>query len=354
MIYKYEDIKQIHLEPTQRCNAACPMCDRNNNGGDVNHFLNNHDISLNDIKKMLPTEFINQLNSIIFCGNHGDPGLCPELIPICKYLKSVNPKLFLSVTTNGGMRKPSWWAELAGTVDIVTFSVDGLEDTNHLYRQNVQWNRLESNMEAYSDAGGRANWTFLVFNYNEHQVESARIYAKLLNFDFTVKKSGRYINTYSLTKRNQHQAFDKKGNRTQLLSQPFDPKYHNKELSKFDKIVEQYGSFDKFIDVAEISCKAIPKKEIYISAEGFVFPCCWLGGQPYKFWRPELGGDVYKMLGDLNNINSKLHSIKDIIEGRFFEAVENSWGIKGCSNGRIKTCGLKCNKGFDPFSAQWK
>ena len=26
-----KDIKHIHFEPTQRCQAACPMCDRTNN-----------------------------------------------------------------------------------------------------------------------------------------------------------------------------------------------------------------------------------------------------------------------------------------------------------------------------------
>jgi MoaA/NifB/PqqE/SkfB family radical SAM enzyme len=35
-MYNYEDIREVHLEVTQRCNAACPMCDRNENGGAVN------------------------------------------------------------------------------------------------------------------------------------------------------------------------------------------------------------------------------------------------------------------------------------------------------------------------------
>ena len=38
-MYKYEDIKEVHLEVTQRCQAACPMCDRNMNGGDDNPHL---------------------------------------------------------------------------------------------------------------------------------------------------------------------------------------------------------------------------------------------------------------------------------------------------------------------------
>ena len=39
-MYKYEDIRSIHLEVTQKCQAACPMCDRNMNGKGVNPHIN--------------------------------------------------------------------------------------------------------------------------------------------------------------------------------------------------------------------------------------------------------------------------------------------------------------------------
>ena len=38
-MYKYQDIKQIHLEITQKCQAACPMCDRNMNGKGINPHI---------------------------------------------------------------------------------------------------------------------------------------------------------------------------------------------------------------------------------------------------------------------------------------------------------------------------
>ena len=30
-MYKHSDISHVHFEPTQRCQALCPMCDRTNN-----------------------------------------------------------------------------------------------------------------------------------------------------------------------------------------------------------------------------------------------------------------------------------------------------------------------------------
>ena len=38
-MYTYEDIRTIHLEVTQNCQAACPMCDRNCNGEGVNPHI---------------------------------------------------------------------------------------------------------------------------------------------------------------------------------------------------------------------------------------------------------------------------------------------------------------------------
>lgn len=156
------NITQVHIEPTQKCQASCPMCDRNKNGGEVNQYLTNADLSLADVKKIMPKSFVRQLKHIYFCGNHGDPIFAPECLEIMEWFREVNPKISLGITTNGGARTVDWWEKLAGVVNQVIFSVDGLEDTNHLYRQGVSWDKVEENMEAFCDAGGTALWTFLV------------------------------------------------------------------------------------------------------------------------------------------------------------------------------------------------
>lgn len=356
---KYDQITNIHFEPTQKCQASCPMCDRNKNGGEVNQYLKNVDVSLEQFKQMFPKEFLAQLKSFFHCGNHGDPILCPDLLEICQYIRECNPKIYMWITTNGGARKPEWWAEIAKYVDYVQFSVDGLWDTNHLYRQGVVWDRVEENMEAFIEAGGRAEWTFLVFSYNEHQVEQARQYAQLLGVDkFIVKKSGRYVTAAQMTNRDTHKVVNRKGEFSHDLSKPKDPKYQNKATeSDYPKIVEAYGSLEKFIEVADIEPKCIKKKEIYVSAEGHVMPCCWLHGQIYKWWRPQSHSDVHRMVektGGYDQINALKTPMKDCIESDFFQKVEDSWSIQGCKQGRLQTCGMKCNVGFDPFKAQWQ
>lgn len=346
------EVRDIHIEPTQKCQASCSMCDRNANGGEVNKHLENKDISLEEFKEWFPPEALRWLNHIYFCGNHGDPIFCPDLLEICKYIKEEAPNLSTKIVTNGGARPVEWWSELAKYVGHVNFSVDGLWDTNHIYRQGVQWSRVEENIDAFTSAGGDASWTFIVFNYNEHQVEEAEEYSKLLGVNkFIVKKSGRYVTSNLTNKRETHQAVNRKGEKTALLSQPKNDKYRNKEIdNKYDPIVEKFGSMDKFLEVAPIDPKCVKKKEIYVSASGLVTPCCWINGQIFKWWRDKEESPEYQMLGDFSKIDLHHHSLYDIMHGEYFEEIKDSW----TNEKRLKVCAMKCNIGFDPFSAQWK
>ena len=72
-MYNYADIRQIHLEVTQNCQAACPMCDRNQNGGALNPHINLDELTLQDCHKIFEPNFIQQLQTMFMCGNLGDP-----------------------------------------------------------------------------------------------------------------------------------------------------------------------------------------------------------------------------------------------------------------------------------------
>ena len=141
-MYNYHDIRQIHLEVTQNCQASCPMCDRNQNGGEINPHINLDELSLDDCHKIFERRFIAQLKSMYMCGNLGDPIIAKDTIEIFEYFRSNNCHMWLSMNTNGGARTKEWWQTLAGVIHknaAVIFSVDGLADTNHLYRQGVVW-----------------------------------------------------------------------------------------------------------------------------------------------------------------------------------------------------------------------
>ena len=94
------------------------------------------------------------------------------------------------------MKNKEFWSELGNLfpkeADLggLIFSIDGLEDTNHLYRQYVGWVKLMENVNAYMSAGGVAVWDYLIFKHNEHQIDEAEKLSKKLGFyKFTPKKA---------------------------------------------------------------------------------------------------------------------------------------------------------------------
>ena len=57
-MYNYKDIKSIHLEVTQNCQANCPMCDRNMNGKGINPHINLDELSLEDCYKIFKPGYV--------------------------------------------------------------------------------------------------------------------------------------------------------------------------------------------------------------------------------------------------------------------------------------------------------
>lgn len=359
-MYNYENIKTVHLENTQSCQASCPMCDRNQNGGALNPHIDLSELSLEDCSRIFEPEFIAQLDTMYMCGNLGDPIVARDTLEIFKYFREHNPRMWLSMNTNGGARDEIWWKDLAdtfGRMGTVIFSVDGLRDTNHIYRQGVNWDAVERAMHSFIDAGGRARWDFLIFEHNQHQVELAEKISQQWGFEkFVAKKSGRFI-TANADKKESHQAVDRKGNKTTELKKP-DVKYQNKALTKQDMLIEKYGSMDAYYDIVPIRCKVKDEGNLFITAEGLAMPCCWTAGRMYKWWHKDPKQEqVWKFIdaaGGKDAISAKKYGLRAVFETGIFNAIEDSWNITGCENGKLKVCSMKCGIEFDPFAEQFK
>jgi MoaA/NifB/PqqE/SkfB family radical SAM enzyme len=335
------------------------MCDRNINGGALNPHINLDELSLEDCKFIFKPDFIAQLNTMYMCGNLGDPIVAKDTLEIFKYFREHNKKMWLSMNTNAGAKSADWWRQLAtvfGRMGAVIFSVDGLKDTNHLYRQGVVWNNVERNMRAFIDAGGRARWDFLIFKHNEHQVEEAESLANEWGCEkFIKKKSGRFI-TATSKKKESHQAVDRKGNETTKLKKP-EEKYLNKALGKQDVLLEKYGSMEAYYDVVPIHCKVKTDNSLFITAEGLALPCCWTAGRMYKWWNKdpkiEQIWDHIDAVGGKQSLNARI-GLDRVFETGIFDRIESSWNVKGCNNGKLKVCSMKCGVEFDPFAEQFK
>ena len=359
-MYNYDQIRTVHLENTQKCQASCPMCDRNQNGGALNPHIDLSELTLEDCKQIFEPEFIAQLNVMYMCGNLGDPIVAKETLEVFEYFRQHNPNMWLSMNTNAGARDEVWWGDLAKTIGrkgAVIFSVDGLEDTNHLYRQGVVWENVERSMRAFTQVGGRARWDFLIFEHNQHQVDEAKALSEQLGFErFVAKKTGRFINANS-EKKDTHQAVDRKGNKTAELKEP-DKKHQNKAVKQMDNVVKKHGTMDAYYDKTPIICKVKDDGNLYVTAEGLAMPCCWTAGRMYKWWhkdpKVEQVWDFIDAVGGKDAINAKKHGLKAVFDTGIFEDIQNSWSKSSVEDGKLKVCAQKCGAEFDPFKEQFK
>ena len=379
-MYDYEDIRTVHLEITEKCNAACPMCARNINGGEDNPWLQNAELSLTDIITIFPDQFIQQLSHMFMCGNYGDPIVAKDTLKVFKHFRSVNPTIYLSMNTNGSARTKQWWKDLAeviGTDGYVIFSIDGLEDTNYLYRKNTNWDKILENAKSFIDAGGIAHWEYIVFEHNEHQVQEAKRLSEQMGFQkFQVKTSSRFFSSVAGSTKSYIKTLDRTGTEI-VIREPRGAAYANQFTKEMSSIAEEkeiifptkkvdllgqltpelFNSRSKVqqhYDSTPIKCKVKEEKSIYVSAEGILQPCCWVAGQMYNWYHTPKGSQIWSVINKVGkkNISALDYTIEEILENNYFNLIEDSWGKSSCNDGKLQVCAKTCGLN-DAFAQQY-
>jgi MoaA/NifB/PqqE/SkfB family radical SAM enzyme len=188
------------------------------------------------------------------CGNYGDPAAGYHTIDIYKYFRKINPTITLGMNTNGAVQSTFFWHALGQlfnqSQDYCVFSIDGLEDTNHVYRKNVSWEKLMGNAQAFISAGGSAHWDMLVYKHNQHQVDACEQLARDMKFKwFRAKVSKRGFT---------------------------------------DRLEFPVGWQEPIIKAGPIKCHVLNEKSMYIDAQGRLSPCCWLGSRQKDFVNNDL------------------------------------------------------------------
>ena len=376
-----KDIRYVHFEIANLCNAACPCCPRFNSNSPVpSKHLPLGYIDLKTFKKWFPPEILQRIKRINFCGNHGDPGANPDFPEIIDYISDFNYES-VQFHTNGGMLKPSFWIRLAKacnklkTVDPVrpVFSIDGLEDTNHLYRRNVKWNKLIENVKAFNSniqPHVETIWAYLVFGHNEHQLDEAKILSKELGFTTIEFKAP--LNLDDGINITPVPVLDKKGaimywiNPTTIKEfkptyLPKDPKVkYNKEALWNEEGYETDGKLSehdiKLINDAEktIIRPRCGENDLYIEATGDVHPCCFVATGLYvqkAFYKKgkrtgiqdtQLFEHMDKVGWDKFNLNTV--TVQELLENGYLRKMYNETWNKSVGEGKKIQCTMFCGK----------
>ena len=346
---KLQDIRRAHVELTTRCNARCPMCPRNYRGVDYNSGYPLTELRLQDFQKIFSPDFLVQLRpsphpittppyyenfGVYFNGNLGDFALAKDAAEIVIYLVENGVPVFIN--TNGSSRTTDWWAKMALPHVVIGFALDGLADTHKLYRQDTDWYKIIDNAKSYIAAGGRAVWRFAPFDHNRHQEQACRDLARELGF-------ARFENIYD--GRDKGPAFNRDGSFSHQIGilaeseKGPDPDIESLMVShrtwfRIDTVHDKDGPI-------EITCKHKRNEEIYVTADGSVFPCCFLGFYPQTMNHP--GNE--QLIDIVKHNNALEHDLESCLE--WFEAVERSWSKPSVREGRLYACATHCGSSCD-------
>ena len=366
--WAYENLRSVHLELSTLCNSICPWCPRYVDfSPNVNPNIVEGAYTLERFKRHFPRDFIQQIEFWTFAGDYGDPCTCPEILDIIEYILSIKD-CKMQINTNGGMRNTKFWQQLGelmrGSPDetytqyqkrYVIFSVDGLEDTNHIYRRNVKWHKVISAMETYGDTGARGIWEFLKFKHNEHQMEEAKALADELGFEIRFKNPNGFEENGTMPARDKDYNIEYtilpatgRDIRPVIVSPAQENLINmiNTDAIQYDDVKDKIESFYKD-KTACINCSAKTfgmGNEVRINYDGSVWPCSFFGHLSQKYLKDRKVSVVHKWQADNifkdieNNLKDK--TLKEILDGDPFKQVRESW-----RDHSILLCSDSCSRG---------
>ena len=376
MPFKLANITEYQLEITSGCNASCPQCPRNINGGNVNPYLDVSHLSQYAIETAFTKEICESTKRIFFCGSYGDPIVHPDFLAILAAFRRKNPTLWLFIHTNGSVHNASYWKKMAGIIGDyghIDFNIDGLADTNHIYRRNTDFNTIIDNAQTFINNGGKANWNFIVYKHNEHQVDEARLLSSIIGFsEFKTRSTGRFLNHCTMEEMDGWPIENRLGEQVGILEVPLNAEYHNKSLAALPKL-KQETNISEYFNNTRIQCDALNehnanndynKKDegkVLINADGWVMPCNFfnhnlhdarfhdryiLPGSNDLSFLPN-GKNQIQDLFSRHNAKSELNinhtSLHNIFQNSFWDEITDGFD-KNINDGRIFECAMTCGE----------
>ena len=181
--------KGINIDISNRCPLECMRCQRQTNFTLEGRKVYGRDATMDEIRKL--SDYFSSFN---FCGQLSDPVHHPKFVEILEYLYNKD----IQVTVhNASSQKPMKWyikAFQAHPRAKWIFAIDGLPEESNMYRINQDGKKLyEVMLEAKKHLKQTPSWQFIVFSYNEHNLEKAKQMAIDKGLMFIVLHSSRWM-----------------------------------------------------------------------------------------------------------------------------------------------------------------
>ena len=162
-----------NMDLSHRCILRCPQCLRQKVEG-LPRIARSFDIDPNEFRKILSY----YEHQITFCGQISDPIYHPQFLTFLEMMDGLGKGL--RVATNGTNTKgmdEKWW-EKAYSFRVGEncwyFGVDGLDKKSELYRIGSNFEQVWETMKMGVAMGHPIVWQYIIFGYNEHEIERAK------------------------------------------------------------------------------------------------------------------------------------------------------------------------------------
>jgi MoaA/NifB/PqqE/SkfB family radical SAM enzyme len=182
----------LHIELTNRCVLECPGCARTQWRDLVKKPVSKTDLDGIDLERFLDCDEGRKINKFLLCGDYGDAIYYPDLFD---FLARFRDSKKFEIRTNGSYRDKNFWHRLSAaltTEDVITFSIDGLKDTNMIYRINSDWDSIMLGIDIMARGPARVRWKTIVFRHNYLQLSEIKKLAEDKGCEFSAEKTHRF------------------------------------------------------------------------------------------------------------------------------------------------------------------
>jgi len=178
----------LNIDLSHRCPLECPQCGRQRHFRNQEKKVPGKDLSLNDFEKIA-----DHFKTVSFCGQYSDPIHHPKFINILEMCKKKS--VYAEISTASSFKPKKWYQEAFQVNPDARwiFGIDGLPEQSHKYRINQDGEKLFDIMiDAKNYLHTKPVWQYIIFLYNQDNVDTAMDLAKQHGVNFKIINSARW------------------------------------------------------------------------------------------------------------------------------------------------------------------
>ena len=189
MNYTFFNRRAVNIDLTHRCAIECPNCPRQFAFRDKGLKVPGQDLSDSNFEKIL-----DHMTTIDFEGQYSDPVHHPKFIEFLE--KSYVKKIDVEVHNASSVKSLKWYIKAFKAHPFARwkFAIDGLPKDSHKYRINQDGEKLfDIMLESKKHLNTTPCWQYIIFSYNENDIDEARKMAQDNGLNFNLNYSSKWF-----------------------------------------------------------------------------------------------------------------------------------------------------------------